>query len=350
MQPLCDFLVSCNKFVIMKAFILTLFLVLGSLYNYAQTPWQVNVDSLRMFPSGGFIENYDYGLTLTAYDWNFSGVKRYLIKTDSRGKEMYKRFFKYEYPVGNKNGIASVGNLIATKDGGILACGNLSDDGDTSASAFVSKLNPCGEVAWSYVFDDKTFGGPNKWDFIISAAELSNGNLLLLGQFSDNFIALTISQTGTILNQFTIEKSSDSWNANIYRTANGEYLIAGSKDTHPKNDSTAYTVRSLLLRIDSLGDLICYNTYGHAEDYASVAFSLASYEESTNNIYMYGIGNKASSFGSIYLKKCDQVGNELWHKNLAQKPQGKVQYFEEAKCLRPARGGGCATVNVDLGV
>lgn len=312
-------------------------IILATTACQAQTPWQVNVGSVGLYPYNDIYENYDRGLMILS---TTIGQQKYsLIKTDANGKVLYNRFIKYENPKGNKLSVATIARAAPAKDGGVLLCGGLYPT-DTFDKAFIAKLDACGDVTWSYIFDDNISQSDGK--YIMTVSEIDSKHFLLIGEFIDYFIILTINDSGTILNQSSIQKTLINYET--IKCTNGDFLTEGGKDTRSFTDSAdtlTYYLRSMLVRTDPSGNLKWYNTYGLTDDSLSLPNHIIEGDSKNKDIYIFGnhLNPLYYQINLTYLKKCDSMGNQIWHKNMGQQLQGKVPYFEEPQALLKLKDG-----------
>lgn len=145
-----------------------------------------------------------------------------------------------------------------------------------------------------------------------------------------------MNDSGAILNQSSIQKTSICYET--IKSSNGDFLTEGGKDTHSFTDTTdtaGYYLRSMLVRTDPMGNLKWYNTYGLTDDSLSRPDHILEFDSKNKEVYVFGNHLNPSYFqiNLTYLKKCDSMGKEVWHKNMGQQLLGKVPYFEEALAI-----------------
>ncbi len=314
-------------------------IILATTTCQAQTPWQVNVGTAGKYPYNDIYENYDKGIMILSTTVAFGPPKFTLLKTDANGKQLYNRFVKYENPKGNKLSLAVIARVAPAKDGGVFLCGGIYPT-DTLDRAFVAKLDACGDVAWSYIFDDNIT--QTDGTYIMTVSEIDSKHFLLIGEFVDYFMIITINDSGTILSQSSIQKTSSCYET--IKCSNGDFLTEGGKDTHSFTDTTdtvTYYSRSMVVRTDPAGNLKWYNTYGLTDDSLSLPNHIIEWDSKNKEVYVFGnhLNPLYYQINLTYLKKCDSMGNQIWHKNMGQQLQGKVRYFELPQAMIKLKDG-----------
>jgi len=104
-----------------------------SLTSHAQK-WEI-YDSL---PASAFVESYDGGYYFATYI--------YFHKTDVNGKILWRK------EIGLPRDLPTVSATVSTKDGGVVLAG-ITAGADSNNAASLIKLNSCGEVEWSKIYD-----------------------------------------------------------------------------------------------------------------------------------------------------------------------------------------------------
>ncbi len=131
---------------------------------------------------------------------------------------------------------------------------------------------------------------------------------------------------GQIISQHMYGGDSTDYGAQIRRSADGNYVIAGSTGSFGAGGHDAY-----LLKVNSDGDTLWGRTFGGTgDDSFSDVICLAD-----GSMFCVG-GTKSFGEGHVYLVQVDSAGNELWSQHVGGEP-GEI-----GSSVVPAAQGGYA--------
>jgi hypothetical protein len=227
-------------------------------------------------PSGG---NYNY----------------YLVKTDSSGDTLWTR--DYGSPAGDDKGWAA----IQTTDGGYLAVGHGYGSG---WDVYMVRLDESGDSLWA-----KKYGGTHP-DAAYGVVQTADSGFALVGQYAYDDLGTTdlwLLRTDSSGDTLWTRKYSFSggWPKGeaIIQASDGGFVIAG------QNWLTLTDVMMLLVRTDSLGNVIWYREYGgpNVDNAMSLDMTADGGIVAGGQTDSYGGGNK-----DFYIVRTDTNGDSLW--------------------------------------
>ncbi len=195
-----------------------------------------------------------------------------------------------KYYLGSDNN--KVNNVIKTKDGGFIYCGN-SGTNSTNTEAFLLKVNADGKQEWY-----KTFG-ERDYDEFFNVIQTSDGGFLAVGQSNSNVTGSTSNNFYT--RDFTVKLNSSGvvqWIKSSHPSTNGYsklYAAVESPDgsffvTGNCSDTTADI---LLIRYNQSGQLMFDSAYPNLNLYAPFMVS--------ENYHEYGRTINIANDGTIMI-------------------------------------------------
>jgi len=223
----------------------------------------------------------------------------YLLRTDGAGNPLWQKTF---------GGIADdLGNaLVQTADGGFAIAGLTFPSGGVGDDVYLVRTDSAGNLLW-----ERTFGGAN-FDVGYSLVQTADGGFAVAGltnSFSavlDDFYLVRTDSAGTLLWQRTFGGADLEIARSVAQTADGGFVIAGTKGLFGAGTQDIYLVRT-----DSAGNLVWQRTFGGSgNDRAS------SVAQTADGGFVVAGGTTSSGAGGedVELLRTDGAGNRLWQK------------------------------------
>ncbi|MCK5467694.1 MAG: LamG domain-containing protein, partial [Cyclobacteriaceae bacterium] len=224
----------------------------------------------------------------------------YIIKLDSTGSLAWSKVYHSPGFLDRLNGVQQ------TVDGDYYLSGYM-EGGFGFVDHVIMKVNEVGNIIWA-----KHFGGVEADELreITIAADggaLVSGYNASHGAGAKDVQAIKFSSNGDVDWARTYGKVWEDFTATNILISDGNYLLVGATDV-----SGSYSIRPLLIKIDSTGTIIWSKVYsGFSEDWTRFAietngggFLIAGDTRS------YGLGGSQD----IYLIKTDAAGEIIWAK------------------------------------
>lgn len=171
-----------------------------------------------------------------------------------------------------------------------------------SQEKFLMKTSKKGELWWKINLEDSSYR---------TVIETEDGGLMLLKSDYDSTLqsSITILEKRNSSGEFLWTSDLQGmFPSDVFKTANNELIIAGSKNVLPTLDEP-----EVLTLVDELGNLIWQNEYDTlSTDYAWVTSTTV--KEAANGEFLLGGLGRASGFNPYKQKlmKVDASGNVLW--------------------------------------
>ncbi len=146
-------------------FIQTILLLLFPLSTFSQT-WQKTYGNSGQNWGYAMLETYDKGYAILGSNEGQFGQSR-LIKTDINGSVLWEKTIGFTSEAVPRA-------MEKTADGGLLIAG-LEGKYHPSYTAFVMKINSCGETEWISIV-----GSPDFFDFPLKVTETRDGGIAVL--------------------------------------------------------------------------------------------------------------------------------------------------------------------------
>ncbi len=218
-----------------------------------ETLWTKTIGGNDYDQGWAVVETEDGGFVIAGRTKSFGAgyFDVYLVKTDSLGDTIWTYTYGGVYN-------DEVYSLIETSDGCFTMAGRTSSFGQGASSVLLVKTASNGMPLWA-----RTYGGTN-WDEARDVCETSDGGYIIVGKtisFGDNFdiyVIRTDSMGDTIWTRtYGGSDEDEAWS--VCRTTDGGYVITGGTCSFGNGDW-----QIILLKIDSLGEVIWTRLYGNA--------------------------------------------------------------------------------------
>ncbi len=269
----------------------------GGVITFSKTYGGTNYEegwSVYQTTDGGYIlmgQTYSFGLGIADI---------YLVKTDSKGNELWANTFG---GTGNEQGYS----VQETSDGGFILFGNTDSFGAGSTDIYLIKTDQNGNEIWS-----KTFGG-SSYEYGYSVQETSDGGYILLGQTysfgygnTDMYLIKT-DQSGNEIWSKTFGGNYDEVGRAVSETSDGGYILFGHTFSYANNWQYMY-----LIKTDSNG-----NELWSKSNYSTASSQGYSVQETSDGGYiLFGTHGRFTGLIDLemYLIKTDSNGVEIWSK------------------------------------
>lgn len=283
------------------------------------------------------IETYDNGYAITLMD----GADRIarLIKFSKDGDTLWSKNIvskdEYFYP----------SNINETNGGGFIICGSSSQT--TQLSSYVVKLDACGDKQWA-----KFYGNPKKYDHATHAIQASDSNYVVLFKYLNDTSRIALAKldlTGTVIwqNDYTYHHSSEP--CDLIETSDKGFLITGYTYTPNQENSNDNYLRSMIIKIDSIGNTEWEKVLG-TSDTISAAYS--SVELETGGFMV--LTSKREYGERMVIYRVDEMGNTIFHKLISDIPNTYRIYIRKMKgdnyCVVSSLQNGCFESTSMLGL
>lgn len=189
---------------------------------------------------GGLTSDGGYIIAAGTHSFGAGGWDAWLIKTDSSGKEQWKKTFGGS----SDDGCSSVQQ---TSDGGYILTGSTHSfgAGDPYGNLYLIRTDSAGNTVW-----ENNFGG-NASDVGVSAHQTPDGGYIAAGwtrsfgtgdPYGDVYLVRTDS-AGNMLWQTTFGGSSSDAATSFQPTSDGGYIIAGSTRSYGAGNDDVYLLK-----------------------------------------------------------------------------------------------------------
>jgi len=292
------------------------FLAVISINVYTQTPIRFNHTYGNFSYNSGMSvhQEADTGYVILANVSGNSGINNiYLFKIDKHGGYVWDKLY-------SDSALFWAESLKKTPDKGFLITGYTNKVAGDGYDVVALKTDSLGNKQW-----EKYYGG-HDWDFGMDAAIAHDGGFLLCGSTysyglgQKDMYLLKLNNQGDTLWTRTFGGAYEDVATCIDVCQNGDIIIAGYTNSFGAGDYDA-----VLVRYDSIGNFLWYQTYGG--DSVEKVFGVR--ERYNKDIVM---GGYTSSFGmgldDYYLIYTDSAGNQQWY--IAN---GGVHTYERAYSL-----------------
>ncbi len=160
-----------------------------------------------------------------------------------------------------------------------------------------------GGIGWSYEFVDEGYNAEST-NFLYKLVELETGGTENeYGPFFRPPSDMTFAMT------YGGKNDTSEWINHIQQTSDGNYILAGN--TYASSD--LQKVDTLLLKLDTTGNVIWQKDYSVADQGVSFSFQQTAFQQTFDGSYIMAGHNRLDDSES-WLLKVDHEGNVNWHK------------------------------------
>ncbi len=251
--------------------------------------------------SSSLIQVSDGGYMLlgTKVSYTPTNIGMYLVKTDSKGNELWSKTYS-----GKSDSTAS--SIIQASDGGYLLLGDSASFGANAYDMYLVKTDPEGNELWN-----KTYGGKEN-NFGFSLIENVDGGYMLVGS-----TGASDARKGDIYLVKTDSNGNELWSKtyggigndtafSILQSSDKGFLLLGTTESFGAGNRNVYLVKT-----DSNGNELWSKTFGGK----GAGFGSSIIKASDDGYLLSGLLNASGTGGDdIYLVKVDAEGNEQWSK------------------------------------
>ena len=266
------------------------------------TLWTRTIGGLSSDEGASISQTTDSGFIMTGNTYSFGGgvsSNVYLIKSDLNGNILWSKTFG-----GNISQYSKI--VKQTIDGGYIILGNTNSFGMSSFDHYLIKTDSAGDTLWT-----KILGGTN-YDIGISIQQSTDGGYIICGYtagFGAGDFDMYLIKTDSIGNALWSKAYGGMYEdigSYAQQTMDGGYLIVGYTKSFGAGANDYYIIKT-----DSNGNLLWSKTLGGAVG------ELAFFGQQTTD-GGYIVGGHSNSFSGIYsdvlLVKLDSIGNLIWNK------------------------------------
>lgn len=278
-------------------------------------PWEHTFGGTRGFK---MMETYDNGFAILGTTGPLSNERIFLIKADVDGNVLWNK------TIGTYQSNATA--MDNTIDGGLILCG-VTFQYDNMGAAFVLKLDACGEKQWC-----KIFGLPNDYDWARGVYQLTDGNYIVLafglGPSSPDtgrVGLIKLDTSGNIIwqNDYSHYKNSDGYSL-LLTNDNGFLLSGGCYVQNPSGDTNFYWTRTMIIKVDSIGNEQWNIPYGIANYFYSRGGGARQYLDGNYlEVCTHRDSVNPSYIAWTYLIKADASGNVQWGRQIGDSAKGE---------------------------
>ncbi len=221
---------------------------------------------------------------------SINGLDAYIFKTDSFGNVVWQRLYGGTGPDGAES-------VQQTFDGGYIFVGTTKSFGSSSGDVYLVKLTSTGNVVWSNVYGGS---GQENGNFVRQTNDhgyIIVGTSYSFGAGNGDIYLIKTDSIGNIIWNMAYGGSGKDEGLSVMQLPDGGYVLTGKTASYGAGSDDA-----LLLRIDSIGNLIWSKTYGSTGMDAGSSLSMTMDEG------FVIVGSSGFSGGGIYLIKTDSLG------------------------------------------
>jgi len=249
-------------------------------------------------------ETYDKGFAVSLVEGTDMNVFR-LIKFSINGDTLWSKF-----PASDESNYPL--KMHETYDGGFIVCG-LTSENEPDGDPYAMKLNACGDLQWK-----KTYGNQMNYDYASHILQSSDSNYIVLVKYlsdASRIALFKLDSTGNIIWQNDYTHHNNSEPEDLIETSDKGYLITGTTYTPNPGDSSEYWLRSMVIKVDSIGNEQWEKVLGITD--TTVGVSLSSVElESGEFLVPTSTLDLETNEVSLGVYKIDNLGNLLSYKRI----------------------------------
>jgi len=278
-------------------------------YSQAQEPWLYENDYAL---GKHLIETYDGGTVILAIvEWQF-GISK-LFKLDAAGEIVW------EHTLDDGTDYLSPEDMVEDSNGNIII-GGATLKYTSDPSAFVMKLNACGEELWL-----NEYSVPNQIGYTNTVDIDEEGNIYALQNISSDegrFTFRKIDSDGDLLwtKQHLLDYGANS--TGFISCSDGGFILQGDAYAPPYYDQSHPSgyLRFVTVKIDSLGEEMWQNYYRWEDDSQDTIYMSTGggvIELANDRVNIVGV-NANSSLYPILMYELNNEGELQWHKSIAK--------------------------------
>ncbi len=286
-------------------------------------------ESIIQTPDGGFMV---LGNTLS---FGAGGIDLLLLKIDSSGNLMWAKTF-------GGSGRDQANAIIRSSDGGFMVVGEAYGFGTGYEDLLVMKLSEFGDPQWIKVY------GTQEMEEGYSIIQTSTGDYAIAGSIAEqrkettlsDILVLKIDSSGNPLWAVTYEGSWWDGIRPIAESPDGGYVVAGGSDSWFYNSL-------LIMKMTSVGELEWARLYGNPSyPYSERAFSIISTPEGGFIVGGYEWISGPNTF-RVLLIRINSLGEIVWARTLGdtgiQYPNAIVRAQDNSYVLAGSMGNSTGT-------
>jgi hypothetical protein len=257
-------------------------------------------------------ETYDKGFALSLVEGPDMDEFR-LIKFSINGDTLWSKF-----PASDESNYPL--KMHETFDGGFIVCG-LTLENEPDGDPYAMKLDACGDLQWK-----KTYGNQMNYDYASHILQSSDSNYIVLVKYlsdTSRIALFKLDSIGNIIWQNDFTHHMDSEPEDLIETSDKGYLITGTTYTPNPGDSSAYWVRSMVIKVDSTGNEQWEKVLGITDTTVSVSLSSVELESGEFLIPTSSLDLETNKI-SLGVYKIDNLGNLLSYKRITSIPDKTI--------------------------
>ena len=256
-------------------------------------------------------ETYDNGYIIALVEGTNMSEMR-LIKLSIDGDTLWTKFPPLDYtsyPL----------NIDVTDDGGFIICGSTYENDSVYGEPYVLKLNACGVQQWK-----NTYGNANNYDYASNILQTSDSNYVVLVKYlslTSRIALFKLDSIGNILWQNDYTHHDNSEPGELIETSDKGFLITGYTYTPNPGDSSVNYVRTMVIKVDSLGNEQWEKVLGI--DATTVSYSFTSVELETGGFLVTTSVLDPPNYyeGRLGVYRIDKSGNLDYYKTVSNIPE-----------------------------
>lgn len=293
-------------------------------YSASGLPEGATFDSNTFTWTPSYEQAGEYEVTFKVSDGKAEDSKAIVVSITDKCDSAVNKWDKTFGGSGNDN----ASSIQQTTDGGYIVAGQINcSNGGVGCDVWVFKLDSIGNLIW-----DRTFGGSD-YDSANSIQQTTDGGYIVAGSTiskgagEHDVWVLKLDSSGYLEWDKTFGEGEIDQGTSIQQTTDGGYIVAGwsnLKDTGNNN--------TLILKLDSNGNLIWDKTFGGSDDW-NLAFEI----HQTINVGYIVVGktvSKSTGNEDAWIFKLDSNGNLEWDKTFGG------EYGDHAHSIQQTTDGG----------
>ena len=223
-------------------------------------------------------------------------------------------------------------DVLLSKDGGYIICGNTKSYGVGDLDVYMLKINDSGKTLWT-----QTYGGV--WGEVgWSLNESGDGGYAIAGETwsygagQNDMLLIKTDASGNMEWMKTYGSNGNEWCRTMLNTKDGGYMLVGSTKPDGAQYSDIYLVKT-----DASGDTVWTKTYGGEGD------EIGNWiQETSDNGYIICGSTNSYGFGAndIYVIKTNIMGDTIWTKTYGGEDH------DIGNCIQVTKDDGCIVLGI----